>query len=106
MNSKNVLTKVEIIVWLKTIQLSSKYGEKSIPLSDIAKKSQIHRDTLYEAINGRMSETTQKRLSLVIERLEAEFEGKTRTKLAHVAISNNQVKLGFGISNTPILRKI
>lgn len=104
--NNNILTKKEIHIWLKTIQLKAKYHQKIIALSEIAKITGIHRDTLYEAIDGRMSETTQKRLSLVIERLEAEFEGKTRTKLAHVAISNNQVKLGFGISNTPILRKI
>ncbi len=104
--NNNILTKKEIHIWLKALQLKAKYHQKIIALSELAKITGIHRDTLYEAINGRMSETTQKRLSLVIKRLEMELEVKSCCKLAHVAIYNNQVKLGFGISNTPILKKV
>ena len=100
------LTKKEIISWCHTYQKLIKFGDNLPPICSIAQRAGIHRDTLYEAINGRMSETTQRRLSIVIARLEAELEGKTQTKLAHLAIVNNQIKLGFGISSAPILRKI
>ena len=100
------LSKNQISNWLKLHQRYLRAGDELATLSSIAEKTGIHRDTLYEAINGRMSETTQRRLSIVIERLEAELEGKSRTKLAHVALLNNQVKLGFGISTTPIFKKI
>ena len=102
----NSLTKIHISNWLVTYQRSLRAGDELPTITSIADRAGIHRDTLYEAINGRMSETTQRRLSIVIERLEAELEGKSRTKLAHVALLNNQVKLGFGISTTPIFKKI
>ena len=102
----NSLTKIHISNWLVTYQRSLRAGDELPTITSIADRAGIHRDTLYEAINGRMSETTQRRLSIVIERLEAELVGKTRTKLAHVTIANNQIRLGFGISNIPILRKI
>jgi hypothetical protein len=101
----NVLTKVQIFCWLKSHQRYLKAGDNLSTITSIAYRAGIHRDTLYEAINGNMSENTQIRLSIVIERLEAEQEGKVHTKLAHVAIVNNQIRLGFGISNIPILRK-
>ena len=98
--------KSEITLWLLTQQKRLRAGDELPTITSIAHRAGIHRDTLYEAINGRMSETTQKRLSIVIERLEDELKGKPRTKLAHVTIVNNQIRLGFGISNSPILRKI
>jgi len=100
-----IKTKRDITLWLLTHQKRLRAGDELPTITSIADRAGIHRDTLYEAINGRMSETTQRRLSIVIERLEAEFECKFRTKLAHVTIANNHIRLGFGISNSQILRK-
>ena len=101
-----IFNKSDIQIWLLCHQKRLRADDDLPSITSIAERAGIHRDTLYEAINGRMSETTQRRLSIVIERLEAELEGKIRTKLAHVTIANNQVRLGFGITNSPILRKI
>ncbi len=101
-----MLTKNQIKSWLATHQLKAKFGEKLISVSEIAKMVGVHRDTIYEAINGRMSEVTQRRLSFVIERIESELEHKPSTKLAHVKILKGEIKIGFGYSNATILRKL
>jgi len=104
MSQRVLLTKTQIKSWLATLQLKAKYGEKVISLSEVARMIGVHRDTIYEAIEGRMSESTQLRLNLIIKRLEPKLENKTQTKLAHVSITNNQIKLGFGISTNPLLK--
>jgi DNA-binding phage protein len=100
-----IITKKDIQIWLKTIQFKAKFGERLISISEIARASGIHRDTLYEAIGGSMSQSTQVRLSLVIRRLDEELEGKSLTKLAHVKLFNNEMRLGFGLNQIPILKK-
>jgi len=86
----------QIAVALRTHQKRLQLGDKLPSISELAERAGLHRDTLYEALNGRrISQVSQIRLSLMLTRLEA--EEKPPSRLMHVRLGPGMPSLGFGV---------
>jgi len=91
----------EIRVALKTHQKRLQLGDDLTSITSLAERSGLHRDTIYSLLSGnRISEFSQIRLSRLIDQLEKEPSPPSR--IMHVSLSNNGLKLGFGMSKQNI----
>ena len=81
---------------LRTHQKRLQMGDKLPSISELADRSGLHRDTLYQAIAGqRISQVSQTRLERMLQRLSEEPQPPSR--LMHIKIGHHEVTLGFGI---------
>lgn len=88
----------EIQQILRTHQKRIQMGDNLPSLSELAERAGLHRDTLYQIINGeRISQISQIRLERMLKKLAEEPQPPSR--LMHVKIGNNGVSLGFGIGS-------
>jgi DNA-binding FadR family transcriptional regulator len=91
-----MMPQAHIATALRSHQKRLQLGDKLPSMTELARRSGMHRDTLYEALNGRrISQVSQIRLSLMLSRLEA--EEKPPSRLMHVRIGSGQPTLGFGV---------
>ena len=91
-----MLTQRQISIALLSHRKRLQLGDKLPSLSELANRAGLHRDTLYEALNGRrISEVSQIRLSHMLTRLEA--EDKPPSRLMHVRLGSGQPSLAFGV---------
>lgn len=91
-----LLTQEKIKHFLREHQARLRLGERLIPLAEIARRASLHRDTLYASMAGdRIDEITQIRLSKVLHELAQSPPAPTR--LMHISVAPNGVKLGFGL---------
>lgn len=83
---------------LKTHQLRLRLGDELPFMTVLADRAGVHRDTLYSVMQGnRICERTQYALSRVLEELERETIGKSKTRVMNISIGKNFVNLGFGV---------
>jgi DNA-binding transcriptional regulator YhcF (GntR family) len=93
-----MLTIQQIRTALKTHQLRLKLGDELPFMTVLADRAGVHRDTLYSVMQGnRICERTQYALSRVLEELEGETIGKSKTRVMNISLGKNFVNLGFGI---------
>jgi hypothetical protein len=91
-----VLTRKQISQYLREIMLRRRLGDESATITEVARRTGLHRDTVYQAANGeRISEHTQIALSRALQVLQEETNPKTR--IMHVRLGDGTPKLGFGI---------
>ena len=71
-------------------------GDKLPSLAELADRAGLHRDTLYQAINGeRISQISQIRLERMLKKLAEEPQPPSR--LMHVDLKKGYPVLGFGV---------
>ena len=81
---------------LRTHQKRIQMGDKLSSLTEIAERAGLHRDTLYQAINGeRISQISQIRLERILKQLANEPQPPSR--LMHVNLKKVYPVLGFGV---------
>mgnify|MGYP006269236251 CR=1 FL=1 len=91
-----ILTRKQISQSLREIMLRRRLGDEIATITEIARRTGLHRDTVYQAANGeRVTEHTQTALSRILQALEEETRPSTR--IMHVRIGIGLPKLGFGI---------
>ena len=99
-----VLSRSQISEALRTHQKRLQMGDRLPPLTELADRAGIHRDTLYEALHGRrVSQASQARLSTMLTALEA--QEKPPSRLMHVQMGPNGLALGFGAGPVGGVRK-
>ena len=85
--------------WLKAHQKRLRAGDGLPPLTEIARRSGVHRDTLYALIQGdKINERSQYALSKAVRQIEEECSVKQRTKLMHIQFIGDIPHLMFGVS--------
>ena len=95
-------TQANISQLLSTHQKRLKMGDKLPSLSELAERAGLHRDTLYQAINGeRISQISQIRLERILKQIANEPQQPSR--LMHVNINKSYPVLGFGVG--PMLKQ-
>jgi len=93
-----LLTQNQIREWLASHQKRLRVGDDLPPMTEVANRSGVHRDTLYACMAGdRINLRSQYALSRVITELEEEMLGEVRTKLMSVSLTGGQAQLRFGI---------
>ena len=76
--------------WFKLHQSRLVSGDKLPSISEVAKRAGCHRDTIYSLLNGqRVEPRIQYALSWVIDEIEEETRGLTKTKLMNIQIGSN-----------------
>ena len=104
-DAKVLLTQTQIREWLASHQKRLRVGDIPLPLTEVANRAGVHRDTLYACMAGdRINLRSQYALSRVITELEEEMQGKVRTKLMSVSLTSGQAQLRFGIGPTILSR--
>ena len=94
-------TQANISQLLSTHQKRLQMGDKLPSLSELAERAGLHRDTLYQAINGeRISQISQIRLERILKQIASEPQPPSR--LMHVNINKGYPVLGFGVG--PMLK--
>jgi hypothetical protein len=95
-NFMKILAKAEIRHRLQEHQARLRLGEKVPSLAEVARRAGRHRDTIFACIAGdQIDEITQIRLSKVLHELAQAPPAPTR--LMHISVAPNGVKLGFGL---------
>ena len=93
-----LLTQNQIREWLASHQKRLRVGDDLAPITEVANRAGVHRDTVYACVAGdRINVRSQYALSRVITELEEEMQGKTRTKLMSISLAGGQARLRFGI---------
>ncbi len=86
----------EIQQILRTHQKRIQMGDNLPSLSELAERAGLHRDTLYQIINGeRISQISQTRLERMLKQLAQEPQPPSR--LMHININRGNPVLGFGV---------
>ena len=94
----NVLTQIQLRGWLASHQKRLRVGDDLPPITEVANRAGVHRDTVYACMAGdRINIRSQYALSRVITELEDELRGKSRTKLMSVTLTGGHAQLRFGI---------
>ena len=97
-DAKVLLTQTQIREWLASHQKRLRVGDDLPPITEVANRAGVHRDTGYACVAGdRINVRSQYALSRVITELEEEMQGKTRTKLMSISLAGGQAWLRFGI---------
>jgi hypothetical protein len=91
-----VRTQAEIRNALKSHQKRLKMGDDLVPITQLAERAGVCRDTLYASLAGdRISETSQIRLNRMLDKLAEKPSPPSR--LMHVSLGPNGPRLGFGL---------
>jgi len=84
--------------WLISHQKRLRVGDDLPPLTEVASRAGVHRDTLYACMAGdRINLRSQYALSRVITEVEEEMQGNARTRLMSISLASGQAQLRFGI---------
>jgi DNA-binding transcriptional MocR family regulator len=90
------LSQAEIQRLLRTHQKRLQMGDSLPSISELADRAGIHRDTLYQSINGdRINQVSQIRLERMLKQLSQESHPPSR--LMHINLSKSNPVLGFGV---------
>ena len=93
-----LLTQIQVREWLASHQKRLRVGDDLPPVTEVASRAGVHRDTVYACIAGdRINSRSQYALSRVVTELEEEMQGKTRTRLMSISLAGGQAQLRFGI---------
>ena len=95
----NYLSINQIQSWLQAHQKRLQYGDLVIPISAIATKAGISRQTLYAVLNGERSEfgqIAQIRLSRIIQEITNEPNYQV-SKMVRVDLSSGVARIRFGL---------
>ena len=93
-----LLTQIQVREWLASHQKRLRVGDDLPPLTEVARRAGVHRDTVYSCMAGdRINLRSQYALSRVVTELEEDMQCKTRTKLMSVTLKGGQAQLRFGI---------
>lgn len=93
-----LLTQIQIREWLASHQKRLRVGDDLPPVTEVASRAGVHRDTVYACIAGdRINLRSQYALSRVVTELEEGMQGKTRTRLMSISLAGGQAQLRFGI---------
>ena len=88
----------EIRLALRTHQKRLQLGDELQSITRLAERAGVHRDTIYSLLaDNRISETSQIRLSRLIDMLASEPSPSSR--LMHISLTGMAPKLGFGFGN-------
>jgi len=93
------LSIAQIQVWLKMHQKRLQYGDQVLPISAIASRAGISRQTLYAVLNGERSEfgqIAQIRLSRIIQEITNEPNYQV-SKMVRVDLSSGVARIRFGL---------
>jgi len=92
------LTQSLIRSWLISHQKRLRVGDGLPPITEVANRAGVHRDTLYACMAGdRINLRSQYALSRVITEVEEEMQGNARTRLMSISLASGQAQLRFGI---------
>ena len=84
--------------WLISHQKRLRVGDDLPPLTEVASRAGVHRDTLYACMAGdRINLRSQYALSRVITEVEEEMQRNARTRLMSISLASGQAQLRFGI---------
>jgi len=79
-------------------------GDQLQPMSSIADRAGVHRDTLYALLNGeRIAPRSQYAINRVLREIEEENVGVTKTRVMSVSLGPDGPRLGFGVTGRRIL---
>ena len=97
-----VLSLRQISEALRLHQKRLQLGDDLPTLTELAERAGVHRDTLYEALNGRrINQVSQVRLSRMLQALEHEQKPVSRIMYVSLPLNThnavNDIKLRFGI---------
>lgn len=99
----NQLSQKNIRNILRTHQKRLQMGDNLPSLSELAERAGLHRDTLYQIINGeRINQISQIRLERMLKKLAEEPQPPSR--LMHININRGNPVLGFGVG--PMLSQL
>jgi DNA invertase Pin-like site-specific DNA recombinase len=93
------LSLAQIRSWLQAHQKRLQYGDLVIPISAIANKAGISRQTLYAVLNGERAEfgqVAQIRLSKVIQEITSHPDYQV-SKMMRLDLSGTAPRIRFGI---------
>ena len=106
-DAKVLLSQTQIREWLASHQKRLRVGDDLPPITELANRSGVHRDTAYACLAGdRINLRSQYALSRVITELEEEMQGRVRTKLMSVSLTGGQAQLRFGIGTRGIMASV
>ena len=94
-----ILTITQIQFWLKIHQKRIQYGDLVIPISAIANKAGISRQTLYAVLNGERSQfgqVAQIRLSRVIQGITSDPDYQV-SRMMRLDLSGAAPRIRFGV---------
>jgi predicted transcriptional regulator len=89
----------QIQMWLKMHQKRLQYGDGVLPLSTIANKAGISRQTLYAVLNGDRSEfgqVVQIRLGRVIQDITSDPDYQV-SRMIRLELSGKSPRIRFGV---------
>jgi hypothetical protein len=79
-------------------QKRQKLGDRVAPMSELARRADVHHSTLYQALHGeRVDNRTQLRLSRMLEWLASQPREPASTRIWHVALGGNGAGLQTGL---------
>ena len=94
-----VLSIIQIQAWLRAHQKRIHHGDQILPLSTIAEKAGISRQTLYAILKGKRSEfgqVAQIRLSRVIQEITSQPDYQV-SKMMRLDLSGVAPRIRFGL---------
>ena len=98
MNRTDILSQQQLRDCLRQHQKRLAVGDKLPTMSDIARQSGLHRDTIYALLNGdHVEHQTQVRLSLVVKNMQIELAGVAKTKLLSIDLRGSKPRLIIGM---------
>ena len=93
-----ILPLAEIQRRLLEHQKRQKLGDRVAPMSELARRADVHHSTLYQALHGeRVDHRTQIRLSRMLEWLASQPREPGSVRIWHVAIGGNGAGLQTGL---------
>jgi hypothetical protein len=99
------LTQAKLREWLRQHQFRLTAADQLPSISEISRRSGIHRDTIYAFLSGaRISERTQFGLSRVAEEIESETSRICRAKVMAIQLGAGGLSLKCGVNALPVLR--
>jgi hypothetical protein len=101
---QNIMSQEQIRIALKTHQRHLRAGDDLPTITEIAHYAGCHRDSIYALLNGdNVAYRTQYALSKAVKYLDEVCQQSSKTKLMHIKLSQNNARVGFGISTYPVL---
>jgi len=103
-----MLSIYQLRTYFKEHQLKLHLGDEMPSISEMARRAEVHRDTIYSLIDGnRINLQSQLHLSKVVEEMQVEPSKGSISKIMNLSITSSGVKIGFGIGfgNNSFFRK-
>jgi hypothetical protein len=95
-----VFTQARLREWLRQHQFRLAAGNHLPSITDISRRSGVHRDTIYSFLSGaRISERTQLGLSRAVVEIESETSRIERTRVMAIHLADGRLSLKCGASS-------